>query len=66
MDLQISQRAKAMTQPLVNRLYLNEAEYIRLRSVHRILLVSLDAINAEYASNPDMRHAKLQELQGYY
>jgi hypothetical protein len=66
MDLQLGQRASTMTQPLVNRLQLNEGEYVRLRRVHRILLASLDDINTEYAHDPATRHAKLLELQGYY
>ena len=66
MDLGLSQRARTMTQMMIPQLHLNEGEYVHLRSVHRILLYSLDGINTEFANNPDLRRAKLQELQGYY
>ena len=55
-----------MTQPLIDKLELNEGEYVRLRAIHRILLASVDDINAQYASDPATRRAKLLELQGYY
>ncbi len=66
MDLSLSQRASTMTQPLITTLELNEGEYIRLRTIHRILLASIDDINTQYASDPATRHTKLVELQGYY
>ena len=66
MELSLSARARTMTQVLINSLELNEAEYIRLRVVHRILLASLDDIDAQYTNDPAIRRAKLIELQGYY
>jgi hypothetical protein len=66
MDLQLNQRASVMTQGLINRLELNEGEYIRLRRVHRTLIAAVEEINTEFATQPDLRRAKLQELQGYY
>ncbi|MGY3090465.1 hypothetical protein ACVWYF_003520 [Hymenobacter sp. UYAg731] len=66
MDLQLGQRATAMTRVLIGQLNLNEGEYIRLRALHQILLASLDGINAQYVGTPEVKRAKLQELQGQY
>lgn len=55
-----------MTREMIGPLTLNEGEYIRLRALHQVLLASLDGINAQYVGKPEVKHAKLQELQGQY
>jgi TolA-binding protein len=58
--------AAEITRQMANRLHLNEAQYIRLRSVNQLKLARMDEIQWQYQQDPALRQQKLQELDAQY
>ncbi|GAB2942157.1 hypothetical protein GCM10027048_03320 [Hymenobacter coalescens] len=58
--------AAELTRQMANRLQLNEAQYIRLRSVNQIKLARMDEIQWQYQQDPSARQAKMAELEAQY
>jgi TolA-binding protein len=61
-----SVRVDEMTRQMCDRLHLNEAQYIRLRSANQIKLARLDEIQWQYKNDPTQRHNMMSELEAQY
>lgn len=58
--------AEEATRQMASRLSLNEAQYVRLRTVNQIRLVKLDEIEWQYSQNCPERQARIVELESEY
>ncbi|GAA3941716.1 hypothetical protein [Hymenobacter algoricola] len=61
----IAAEATHLTKPLINRLKLNEAEYVRLRMLHKRWLVGLDDIR-QNTPNPLMQRVQTIGLESHF
>ncbi|SHJ50909.1 hypothetical protein SAMN02745146_3290 [Hymenobacter daecheongensis DSM 21074] len=64
-NLVIAAQATDITRPLINKLKLNEAEYVRLRMLHKRWLVGLDDIN-RHTANPMLRKVEKMGLESRF
>jgi hypothetical protein len=64
-NLIIAAQATVLTKPLINKLKLNEAEYVRLRMLHKRWLVGLDEIR-QTSPNPLMQRIEVQGLESRF
>ncbi|MCC3157124.1 hypothetical protein LJ737_07730 [Hymenobacter sp. 15J16-1T3B] len=58
--------AAELTRQMASRLKLNEAQYIRLRTVNQIKLARMDEIQWQYQQDPAERQRRLTELEAQY
>ncbi|OON69980.1 hypothetical protein [Hymenobacter sp. CRA2] len=58
--------AEQLTRQMTNRLRLNEAQYIRLRTVNQLKLARMDEIQWQYRNDPKTQQARLIELEAQY
>jgi hypothetical protein len=58
--------AEELTREMVNRLRLNEVQYMKLLPVNRTRLARLSTINHQYKKDEATRTAKVAELDAYY
>ncbi|MBC8084198.1 MAG: hypothetical protein H7Z21_13410 [Hymenobacter sp.] len=56
----------AITRQMCNELRLNEAQYIRLRTVNQLKLVRLDEISWQYKDDVAEQHVRIGELEAQY
>ncbi|MDB5262845.1 MAG: hypothetical protein JWQ14_2126 [Adhaeribacter sp.] len=59
-------RIALITRVMTAELGLNESEYIRLKALNRERIVKGDEIAEYYSNNPDIKAAKLQELENNF
>jgi hypothetical protein len=64
-DLGIAAQATQLTKPLINKLKLNEAEYVHLRMLHKRWLVGLDDIK-QNTTNPLMQRIETLGLESRF
>ncbi|MDO7852115.1 hypothetical protein [Hymenobacter convexus] len=62
----INQEAAAATREMMNRLHLNEGQYLKLLPLNRTKLAGLGSINREYKGNEAVRAAKTAELEAQF
>ncbi len=59
-------RVDDVTRQMADKLHLNEAQYIRLRTINKVKLAQLDQILWDYRDDNEARRLKLTELETYY
>jgi predicted ribonuclease YlaK len=64
-NLTIAAQATVITKPLINKLKLNEAEYVRLRVLNKRWLVGLDDIK-QNTPNPLMQRVEIMGLESRF
>jgi Spy/CpxP family protein refolding chaperone len=62
----INADAQVATREMVNRLHLNEGQYLRLLPLNRIKLAGLSSINRDYKNDETARATKTAELEAQY
>ncbi|MDO7845762.1 hypothetical protein Q5H92_05285 [Hymenobacter sp. M29] len=62
----INQEAAAATREMMNRLHLNEGQYLKLLPLNRTKLAGLGSINRAYKNDETTRAAKAAELEAQY
>ena len=61
-----SETAVAVTREMMNRLHLNEGQYLKLLPLNRTKLAGLNSINHLYRNDEAVRTAKAAELQAQF